>query len=374
MIENIYTIGPTILGGFLFTFASKCIPTFFSVFLLSKGYNNRDIILISSVFFLGALCVKNPYRSITNSMKIFHICATTASIILLLQAYVTKVWIWFLIRFLQGILETLCRNCLYTLMPTTKIQLLIFFMNFGSTIGFLLMCYEEAFPFLFTITGIVLNLSHMSLSFKKNEAEIPLPPTISPKPTKSLKDIFVKNHRLFISLILSCLLVSTFGTLLPITLKNNGFYNKQILPIMFIGSLGHTLIQMANYYLKNILGDNNDMKMHIYSLFILYICFFFSLRFAPFLISIFVFFIIGLHQSLHSNITSLVREENQSSPLQIRYATSQINNIGAISASIIALMFISAFPKYGIFGLWFLCLILIRFLIKNSISHMAVNH
>jgi len=152
----------------------------------------------------------------------------------------------------------------------------------------------------------------------------------------------------------------------PDTLKNNGFYNKQILPIMFIGSLGHTLIQMANYYLKNILGDENYTKMHIYFLFMLYISFFFSLRFLPFLVNIFVFFIIGLHHSLHNIVTSLVKEENQSSTLEIRYATNQINSIGSICASIVALIFISAFPKYGIFLLWFLCLIIISFLISTQ--------
>jgi len=71
-----------------------------------------------------------------------------------------------------------------------------------------------------------------------------------------------------------------------------------------------------------------------------------------------------VHNSLSGMLVALVKEENNATDLEIRYATHQINNIGSIIASIIALMFINIFPQYGIFIIWFIALMTIIWLLK----------
>lgn len=361
-IQN--TIGPTILSGFLFNFASRCIPTFFSVFLLSKGYSNRDIIIISCVFFIGSFLVNHKASSIKKSVKIFHISATIGSIILLLQAYVDKVWGWFFIRFAQGILETICRNALYNVILPKNMQTLVFFMNCGSTVGFLLMCYDGAFLVLFTITGILLNLSHLCLALQSDHTSNKI---INNKyDNHTWKDLFKHNRQLFIGIVLSCVLTSSFNTLLPITLRYHGFNSMYTLQIMFVGSLGHTIIQMLSHFLKNIFGVINYMSYVIYILIVMYVLCILSIMYLPILTSVFIFFIIGLHNTINSTITTIIKDTHKvASDLELRNPMNQINNIGSILTAIIALMFINTFPRYGIFALWIVAVIIIKLLMKK---------
>jgi hypothetical protein len=366
MFINNLSFDTTILAGFFFTFASKCIPTFFSVFLVTKGYSNREIMLISCVFFLGSLTVRQKTIEKKKSFKIFHICATLASIILLLQSYIDQIWIWLFIRFLQGILETYCRNSLYNIIHVQKIQTLIFFMNCGSTAGFLLMCYKGIFSLLFTLTGILLNLSHMLLSLNKNFKDYTHHNKIQIVNHRSLKDIFRNNSILFLIFILSCFLNSTFGTLFPLTLHNYGFTSTFIVQIMFVGSLGHTFVQAISFYLKNLLGDKQYIKYILIQLIILYFLCILSIQYIPILISVCIFFIIGLHISLNGILISVLKNINHiKHDLEIRNALNQIINIGSICVSMIAVIFINLFPRSGIFILWFFCIFTIILLIRK---------
>jgi hypothetical protein len=290
--------------------------------------------------------------------------STVASIILLIQAYVHRVAGWFLIRFIQGVLETLCRHSLYSIISSKHMHKLVFFMNCGTAAGFFLMCYSEAFSFLFTITGILLNLSHMSLVFH-GDYHTARTISLNQKETKSWQDIFRKDGFLFTSLLLASVLLATFSTILPITLKNHGFHNIDILQIMFIGSLGNTLIQTINYYMRNILGNTHYIKTLVYILLFSYGSTALAITYLPILTGLFIFFIIGLHSSLHNSLISLMKEGiNIDSDLELRNAMNQINNFGAILAAIIALMFIEAFPKYGVFILWSVSVLLIKVLLR----------
>lgn len=368
MINNLLSVIPIILASFFFAFSSKCMPTFFSLFFSSKKYNSTQILLISILFFLGSFFIKYKKNSVKKSIKIFHICTTILSIILLLQNYINQVWIWFFIRFIHGILEISCRNALYNITPYNRSYLFSFSMNFGSSCGFLIMCYQNTFDLLLTITCIFLSLSHLCFTLPIEEKE---DIKIHMKKIIHVLDIFLHHRLLFFLLLISSLLVSTFYTLVPLMLLHNNFYKKQILRIMFFSSLGSTLLNLISNYIKKIIGLIKYTEYIIGFLFILYLMCIFIVKkyfFLSIFLSSIMFFIMGFHQSLHLIIIDLLKEsivlKTNSNNLEIRNTLNKINDFSSILGLFLSLFLIKISLPYGLFLLWFLSLIIIYILIK----------
>lgn len=358
---------PTLFSGFFFNFASRCVPTFFTFFLSAQGYNNKDIILISSIYFIGASFAANMLFNVKKSLKMFHISATVGTIILLLQSRVHKVYGWFLIRFFQGILETICKNALSNIIFDKYKHILSFVMNLGITSGFLFLCYQKDFSLLFTITGILLSLSHLCLAF---QSEFHCSNTSLKYKPIDLKTIWINSKYLLLIVILSYLLNGTFNTILPIILKENNFTQNQILTVMFCGSLGTTIVQLITYYIKNLFGEITALKKMINFIIFMYIICFFSIKSFKVFTGLFIFIIMGIHGSLNGLATGLLKDRFNQEKVEFELGStfSKLNNFGSILASILSLFFIDNFSRYGLFINWLLVIIVIKFLLNNFLK------
>lgn len=370
---------PVVAGGFLFAFASKCIPTFFSVFLAEKGYSTIDVILISTIFFIGSLCVSHDFIKNKTSNKVFQISAAVGSIILHIQAHIHFVIGWFIIRFIQGAIDILCRNSLNNLVPERYIGSLNFFMNIGSSLGFLLMCFPELFNFILTITGVVLQLSLIVMALQKDHIEYSKVIDIKRhKAFTSWYSILRNNSTLFIAMLVSTFLTATFNTILPITLRYNYFVNSSILRIMFVGSLGNAIIQMTGSYMRNMFGTRNFLKITLMVLPFLYLGLLFCMYYQLMFIVIFVFFISGFHSVINSTVASIFREKEEVSYRLSRHGINQINHIGSIISSVIALVFITILNRYGLLIFWLLSIsaiwLIVRSLNMSKTNHTSLTH
>ena len=366
MIFKSYNTMPVLCGGFLFAFASKCTPTFFSLFLADQGYSTIDIILVSTLFFLGAILVSPDIFKKTSSNKVFQIAAAIGSTILHVQTHIYFLYGWFFIRFLQGLIDVFCRNSLNNLVQDRHLLVLNFAMNIGSSMGFLLMCFPGIYNLLFTITGVLLNLSFIAILLHKEPREYHR--VLEIKKEKTFNNWYVilrANSLLFLGIILTTFFTTTLSTILPITLRNNGFINSDILRIMFVGSLGIAIIQMFGSFLRSMLGIRNFFRLLLISLPFFYLACLLSLYYKSLLISIFIFFIFGFHNMINGTVASIFREEEGVSARMSRSGINQINNIGAILSSIIAIAFLTLSPHYGLFMLWFLSIFLIWFVIHS---------
>jgi hypothetical protein len=363
---------PTLFSGFFFTFASRCVPTFFTFFLSNKGYTNKGIILISSIYFLGAILTANIIFNVRKSVKMFHVSATIGTIILLLQYKVHKVYGWFLIRFCQGILESICRNSLHNIFIDKYRHLLVFIMNLGFTCGLLLLCYQEDFLLLFTITGILLSLSHLCLAF---QSQFHCNNSLVKLKSATLKDLWIDNKYLFLIVILTYLLNGTFNTILPIMLKENSFTNKEVLRIMFIGSLGNTILQLITHYIKNLFGEITSVKKMTNVILIMYIACFVSIQYFKYLTSLFIFIIMGIHSSLNFILTNLFKNilSKDRKDLHLDSTFQILNSLGSIAAAILSLIFIDNFSRYGLFVNWFGVILLIKYLLKSFLKNYIVE-
>jgi hypothetical protein len=365
------SIFPILTGGFFFALANRCIPTFFTIFLSSKNYTNRDIIFISCLFYIGSLFTTYfIYPVILNTeknIKLFYLAATFSSIIVLLQIYIDTVFVWLLIRFFQGVLDNICRNSLKNLILSDYDSQLTFFMNMGVTIGFLLIKFISinSFTLLFIIVSISLNLAHVFIHFQsiehcENNIE---------KINKNIVNwyfIFQENKKLFIILTLFALLNSTFTIILPIILKNNNFANNEIFIVMLSGSLGNTFLQLIAYYIKNLFGEHKSISKMINIIIILYILCFFSIGFYQKFTGFLIFSIMGFQTSMNSIFGSIVKQNFlYNEYLYLNNAINQINNIGGLIASLISLIFINHLSQYGLFLTWLITIVFIKCIFKT---------
>lgn len=358
---------PTLFSGFFFTFASRCIPTFFFFFLSSKGYNNKHIILISSIYFIGSLLTANMIFNVKKSIKMFHVSATIGTIILLLQYQVTRVYGWFFIRFCQGILESICRSALHNIIIDKYRHVLVFIMNLGITLGFLLICYQTDFSLLFTITASLLSLSHLCLAF---QSQFHCNNSIKKIKSAKVKDMWFNNKYLFLIVILSYLLNGTFNTILPIMLRANHFSQKETMVVMFTGSLGSTILQLINHYIQNLFGEIASIKKMTNLIIIMYISCFFSIQYFKHFTGCFIFMIMGIHSSLNTLSGTLLKETfaKDETDLHLDSAFNKLNNFGSIFAAFLSLIFIDNFSRYGLFINWLGVIILIKIFLNSFIK------
>ena len=178
---------------------------------------------------------------------------------------------------------------------------------------------------------------------------------------------------MFLIIVLSYLLNGTFNTILPIILRVNNFSNKDILIIMFTGSLGSTILQLITYYIKNLFGEITSINKMINIVIIMYVACFFSIQYFKYLTGLFIFIIMGIHYSLNSLFTILLKNSffDEKTDLQLDSALNKLNNLGSIFAALLSLFFINNFSRYGLFLNWLGVIIFIKYLLKNFVKNQV---
>lgn len=363
---NVMYFIPVLISNFFFNLANKCLPIFFSIFLLDKGLTEIHILLIYILFNIGSLIKPYIYESAKYSIKNILISINILVIITILQYKIALPGMLYVIVFIQGIYDIFSKNSFQNIIYNISHnegeteffgRIFLFFSSLMGMIASLVLYIFQSASIMIGMGIVSFAIANIMLVIQNTKAFVYR--DLNNKVSANIFYIYRHNFIGALLLFLVLFFTGSFLNVLPLILKHKYFTRLSIFRIIFFTNVG---VLLANFiYIR----FNRILYKHITQLCVLlmglYISAMFCIKNFNHFMEIICLFIGFLHTTLTADIRNMLQNDLNLTSQEVRIGYNQMFNISSITSLIFAFLFMK-YLQYGFFIFYTCIVILILFL------------